>query len=161
MRSGDAWQWLPAGTDSAAPADATGCCVPPPGSNAMSIFHSRIAAVLVPVVAAGVIHAPGVVHAQVAATPPQPTPQQPLPADTPRVDFAQVDGNVDGSISRQEALAADDLQASFELLDTDRNQTISPTEFARWSRAGKSTPDVPKDPATAPGGSAGAQHVPD
>ena len=127
----------------------------------MSIFQSRIAAVLVPVVAAGVIHAPGVVHAQVAATPPQPTPQQPLPADTPRVDFSQVDGNVDGSISRQEALAADDLQASFELLDTDRNQTISPTEFARWSRAGKSTPDVPKDPATAPGGSAGAQHVPD
>ena len=91
----------------------------------MSILHSRIAALLVPVIAAGLIHAPGVVHAQVAATPPQPTPQQPLPADTPRVDFSQVDGNVDGSISRQEALAADDLQASFELLDTDRKALAS------------------------------------
>lgn len=114
---------------------------------------SRIAALLMPLIAAGAV------HAQVAAPPP--TPQQPLPADTPSVDFSQVDANRDGNISRPEALSAADLHASFELLDTDRNQSISPAEFARWSRAGKSAPDVPKDPATAPGGSAGAQHVPD
>src|SRR5690606_41185566 len=42
----------------------------PPGSNAMRIFHSRIAAVLVPVVPGGGVPAPGGGHAAVGAPPP-------------------------------------------------------------------------------------------
>lgn len=87
--------------------------------------------------------------------------QEPVDADTPKVDFAEVDLNRDGSISKQEALQTADLQASFDILDVNRDEALSPTEFARWSRAGKVTPKVPEDPSTAPGGSAGAQHMPD
>ncbi len=88
-------------------------------------------------------------------------PQEPAPADAPKVDFATVDENRDGSITRQEALPTADLHASFDLLDVDRNQSLSPTEFARWNRAGSPQPKVPRDPSTAPGGSAGSQHLPD
>lgn len=83
------------------------------------------------------------------------------PPDAPKLDFATADEDGDGNISKQEAGKFADLQASFDLLDVDRNQALSPTEFARFSRAGSPAPKVPADPTTAPGGSAGAQHVPD
>ena len=87
--------------------------------------------------------------------------QEPVDADTPKVDFSEVDVNRDGSINKQEALQTADLQASFDLLDANRDEALSPSEFARWSRAGKVAPKIPEDPSTAPGGSAGAQHMPD
>ncbi len=88
-------------------------------------------------------------------------PQEPAPADAPKIDFAELDADRDGNLSRQEALPTADLHASFDLLDVDRNQALSPTEFARWNRAGSAQPKTPPDPSTAPGGSAGAQHLPD
>lgn len=97
----------------------------------------------------------GLAHGQA-----QTVPQEPAPADAPKVDFADVDKNRDGNLTRDEALPIAALHASFDLLDVDRNQMLSPTEFAQWNRAGNTLPKVPEDPATAPGGSAGAQHLP-
>lgn len=113
-------------------------------------FRSNIATLLVPLVIAGMA------FAQAPAVP-----QEPPPADAPKVDFADVDKNRDGNVSRDEALSPADLQASFDLLDVDRNRQLSPVEFARWNRAGNPQPKIPSDPSTAPGGSAGAQHLPD
>src|SRR5690606_13251680 len=65
----------------------------------------------------------------------QTVPQEPAPADAPKLDFADVDKNGDGNLTRDEALPVADLHASFDLLDVDRNQMLSPTEFAQWNRA--------------------------
>lgn len=90
-------------------------------------------------------------------------PAEPVqPVDTLTIDFMTVDTDADRHLSREEARADPDLSATFEVLDTDRNGSLSPAEFSRWSRAGSIKTAPPGDPATAPyGGSAGAQHVPD
>jgi hypothetical protein len=80
--------------------------------------------------------------------------------DGPTIYFTTADRNGDGSISRQEALLVPDLTSAFEMLDADRDDMISPTEFSRWNRAAKTEPPTPRDPATAPSGSAGSQHMP-
>lgn len=111
--------------------------------------HYRAIALSLPFIAGGFVHAQ------------QTVPQEPAPADAPKVDFADIDENRDGNLSRQEALPTADLHASFDLLDVDRNQALSPTEFAQWNRAGSAQPKIPSDKSTAPGGSAGAQHLPE
>lgn len=97
----------------------------------------------------------GAAGAQTAA-PAQATSQ----IDTAKIDFVTVDKDRNGSLSKSEAASIADLESAFESLDADHDQAVSRTEFQRWSRAGKPV-SAPPDPATAPGGSAGAQHVPD
>lgn len=80
--------------------------------------------------------------------------------DAPKIDFAAVDSNGDGRLTKEETRIVADLAAAFEQLDADKDNSISRAEYQRWERAGKVN-DVPRDPATAPSGSAGAQHVPD
>jgi hypothetical protein len=80
--------------------------------------------------------------------------------DGPTVDYVKADRNGDGNISKPEALLVPDLTSAFEMLDSDRDELISPVEFSRWSRAGKVEAPRPADPPTAPGGSAGSQHMP-
>jgi hypothetical protein len=76
------------------------------------------------------------------------------------VAFATLDTNKDGKISRQEALAAPDLYDAFDQLDLNHDGFLSPAEFQAWPRALKSKDAAVRDPSTAPGGSAGAQHMP-
>jgi hypothetical protein len=52
----------------------------------------------------------------------------------------------------------DTQKAEFEMLDLNHDGYLSPKEFQAWTRALKD-PAV-RDPATAPSGSAGAQHMP-
>lgn len=80
-------------------------------------------------------------------------------ADTARIDFATVDKDENGRLSKEEARSIAELEGAFQHLDADQDQVISRTEFARWSRAGKTEGSV-ADPATAPRGSAGSQHMP-
>jgi Ca2+-binding EF-hand superfamily protein len=75
------------------------------------------------------------------------------------VAFATLDTNKDGKISREEALAAPDLADAFDALDVNHDGFLSPSEFQAWPRALK-TGAAKRDPSTAPGGSAGAQHMP-
>jgi|HubBroStandDraft_1064217.scaffolds.fasta_scaffold791363_1 hypothetical protein len=75
------------------------------------------------------------------------------------VAFATLDTNQDGKISRQEALAAPDLYDAFDSLDLNHDGFLSPAEFQAWPRALKSSDTAVRDPSTAPGGSAGAQHM--
>lgn len=81
------------------------------------------------------------------------------PADPPKIDFSTLDKDANGKLSKEEALPVVELDASFDRLDTDRDGSLSPTEFSHWGRAGKAVP-LPHDPTTAPSGSAGAQHMP-
>jgi hypothetical protein len=88
--------------------------------------------------------------------------QAPLPrppADISKLDFSSLDKDASAYLTKDETLALADLEGVFDTLDSDRDGRISPSEFSRWARAGKSTP-LPADPSTAPTGSAGAQHVP-
>jgi hypothetical protein len=104
-----------------------------------------------------------VIAVSVAAVQPvqagNPAPKVP---DGPKIDFVKADRSGDGNISMEEAQMVPDLTSAFEMLDSDRNELISRTEFARWSRAGNSDPPPPpvRDPATLPSGSAGSQHMP-
>lgn len=85
----------------------------------------------------------------VSASPPSKQPKQ------PSLDFPSVDANKDGKVSPEEVAYIDDLRASFPTLDINHDDALSASEFAKWNRAAK-----PADPTTAPGGSAGAQHMP-
>ncbi|HEV2701816.1 MAG TPA: EF-hand domain-containing protein [Steroidobacteraceae bacterium] len=76
------------------------------------------------------------------------------------VAFAALDANKDGKISMQEALAAPDLSDAFDKLDLNHDGFLTPAEFQAWPRALKSKDTAARDPSTAPGGSAGAQHMP-
>lgn len=104
-----------------------------------------------------------IVSAMLALLPAFPAPAQaPLPkpaADANRIDFSALDKDMNAYLTKDEVMATADLEGVYETLDTDHDGRISPTEFSRWSRAGKSAP-VPHDPSTAPTGSAGAQHMP-
>lgn len=88
-----------------------------------------------------------------------PAPEKASPVQ-PKVDFLTVDRNLDGALSKEEAAPITDLEKAFDTLDEDHSGAISPMEFSRWARAGKAAGKLP-DPATAPTGSAGAQHMPD
>ncbi len=92
----------------------------------------------------------------------QSPPAKPKPAATvaPRIDFVTLDKDANSMLSREEAKMIADLDGAFAQLDSDHDASISPAEFSRWSRAGKVGGARP-DPATAPSGSAGAQHMPD
>jgi len=92
------------------------------------------------------------VHGQVPA-------QKPSPSDEVKIDFSTLDKDADGKLSKVEIQSVADLEGVFGSLDKDNNGSLSSVEFSHWSRAGKSTP-APRDPATAPSGSAGAQHMP-
>ena len=76
------------------------------------------------------------------------------------VAFSTLDTNKDGKISLQEARAAPDLYASFDMLDLNHDGFLSPAEFQAWPRALKTPNAAARDPSTAPSGSAGAQHMP-
>lgn len=80
-------------------------------------------------------------------------------ADATAIDFSTVDKDSSRTITIEEAAAVTELHDVFNELDEDRNLFLTPNEFAAWPRAGKV--DSPKDPTTVPGGSAGAQHVPE
>jgi Ca2+-binding EF-hand superfamily protein len=74
------------------------------------------------------------------------------------VAFSTLDKNKDGKISLVEAKADPGLYEAFAMLDVNHDGSLTPAEFAAWPRAVKT--GVTRDPATAPGGSAGAQHMP-
>ena len=75
------------------------------------------------------------------------------------IAFSTLDTNKDGKISLSEARADPGLYEVFAMLDVNHDGYLTPAEFQAWPRALKTTGAVP-DPATAPGGSAGAQHMP-
>ena len=77
------------------------------------------------------------------------------------IGFQSVDANHDGKVSAQEAKTVADLSADFLTLDTDQDTLLTPVEFGRWSRAANISDALPSSPATGPGGSAGAQHMPE
>jgi hypothetical protein len=75
------------------------------------------------------------------------------------IAFSTLDSNKDGKISLDEARADPGLYEVFAMLDLNHDGFLTPQEFQAWPRALKT--DAPKrDPATTPGGSAGAQHMP-
>jgi hypothetical protein len=76
------------------------------------------------------------------------------------IAFSTLDTNHDGKISRGEARADPELSADFDMLDLNHDGYLSPEEFQAWSRALKTKSAAVRDPATVPGGSAGAQHMP-
>jgi EF hand len=76
------------------------------------------------------------------------------------IDFATLDVNGDGRVSLEEVRYVDDLRAAFNQLDSNSDKQLTPTEYAHWGRAGKTTDVQVIDPTTAPSGSAGAQHMP-
>ncbi len=78
--------------------------------------------------------------------------------EMPKLDFSKVDKDANGRLSKEEARAVAELEAAFAVLDTDHDGSLTPAEFSHWSRAGKAEM-APRDPATAPSGSAGAQHM--
>lgn len=98
----------------------------------------------------------GMAHAQA----PVPPIEKSVPADAPKIDFASVDADANGRLSKEETRIVADLAAAFDRLDADRDSFISKQEYLRWDRAGK-VEGPRRDPATGPSGSAGAQHVPD
>lgn len=83
-----------------------------------------------------------------------------MTAETTPIDFITVDKDASGALSVEETAALTDLHDAFQKLDVDRNMSLSPAEYANWSRAGKLQGEK-RDPATVPGGSAGAQHRPE
>lgn len=96
--------------------------------------------------------AAGMIHAQTPTS-------KSAAVDTPKIDFATIDKDANGKLTKEEALIVVELDAGFDKLDTDRDGSITPAEFSHWNRAGK-TVAVPHDPSIAPSGSAGAQHMP-
>jgi hypothetical protein len=76
------------------------------------------------------------------------------------IAFSTLDTNHDGKISRSEARADPGLYAEFDMLDLNHDGYLSPEEFQAWPRALKTKSTAAHEPATAPGGSAGAQHMP-
>jgi EF-hand domain/EF hand len=76
------------------------------------------------------------------------------------IAFSTLDMNKDGKLSLREARADPDLYMAFEMLDRNHDGYLTPLEFQAWPRALKNKDAAPRDPATAPSGSAGAQHMP-
>lgn len=80
----------------------------------------------------------------------------PSAAATPTNLFATLDKNKDGKLSNMEVKGSPELYTQFDALDKNRDGFLTAPEFAMWAPPGK----APVDPATAPGGSAGSQHMP-
>jgi Ca2+-binding EF-hand superfamily protein len=76
------------------------------------------------------------------------------------IAFSTLDTNKDGKISLSEARADPGLYEAFAMLDVNHDGYLTPAEFQAWPRALKTTSPAVHDPATAPSGSAGAQHMP-
>jgi hypothetical protein len=110
-------------------------------------------------IAVSLLLAVGMAGAGRAETPPDV--QKPAATDAPKIDFVTVDEDANGSLSKSEVLPVAALDAVLEQLDTNRDEALSPAEFALWDQAGEAAVAKPVDPATAPSGSAGAQHMPD
>lgn len=104
----------------------------------------RFSKSIVPITLALVIS--GLVSTEIPAAPPKST-----------IDFLDVDANKDGKVTPPEVEYIDDLRASFEALDANHDQALTPAEYARWARAAKARS---VDPSTLPSGSAGSQHMP-
>ncbi len=85
---------------------------------------------------------------------------QGIGAELKRIAFSTLDTNKDGKLSLTEARADPDLYMAFEMLDRNHDGYLTPLEFQAWPRALKTKDSAPRDPATAPSGSAGAQHMP-
>ncbi len=81
-------------------------------------------------------------------------------AELKPIAFSTLDTNKDGKLSPSEARADPDLYMAFEMLDLNHDGFLTPKEFQAWPRALKSKDGAAPDPATAPSGSAGAQHMP-
>jgi Ca2+-binding EF-hand superfamily protein len=75
--------------------------------------------------------------------------------------FSAVDANKDGKVSLLEARADPELYAEFAALDINQDGFLTPAEFSAWPRAAKTKDVTARDPTTGPGGSAGAQHMPE
>jgi Ca2+-binding EF-hand superfamily protein len=76
------------------------------------------------------------------------------------IAFSTLDTNKDGKISLSEARADPGLYEAFAMLDVNHDGYLTPAEFQAWPRALKTKDAEVHDPATAPSGSAGAQHMP-
>jgi EF hand len=81
-------------------------------------------------------------------------------AELKPIAFSTLDTNKDGKLSVMEARGDPDLYMAFEMLDLNHDGFLTPMEFAAWPRALKTQTTPVRDPATAPSGSAGAQHMP-
>ncbi|HWL62536.1 MAG TPA: hypothetical protein VNQ32_07055 [Steroidobacteraceae bacterium] len=77
-----------------------------------------------------------------------------------KIDFRTLDQDANGNLSREEVKGVTELTGQFDTLDADHDRALSRPEFQRWHRANTSA-EEPRDPTTAPGGSAGAQHMPE
>ncbi|MDQ2640242.1 MAG: hypothetical protein M3Y79_06655 [Pseudomonadota bacterium] len=86
--------------------------------------------------------------------------EEPTATEAVKIDFVTVDKDSNGSLSKEEVKAVTDLTGQFDTLDADHDRGLSRAEFQRWHRANTSTAE-PRDPTTVPGGSAGAQHMPE
>jgi len=64
---------------------------------------------------------------------------KPPAAPKPPVSFAAIDTNVDGKISRDEVRYMDDLNGAFGTLDANADKQLTPGEYAKWSRAARSS----------------------
>jgi Ca2+-binding EF-hand superfamily protein len=77
------------------------------------------------------------------------------------IAFSTMDANKDGKVSLLEARADPELYAEFSTLDINQDGFLTPVEFSAWPRAAKTKDTASRDPTTGPGGSAGAQHMPE
>lgn len=96
----------------------------------------------------------------IAATGPAIADEAATSSETVKIDFLTLDKDANGSLTGEEVKAVTELAAQFDTLDADHDRALSRTEFQRWHRA-NTTAEEPRDPTTVPGGSAGAQHMPE
>lgn len=94
----------------------------------------------------------------IAAEPPSAA--APASTDKVKIDFGTLDKDADGSLTKEEVKAVAELQPLFDTLDADHDRVLSQPEFQRWRGASTSAGKA-RDPTTVPGGSAGAQHMPE
>ena len=86
--------------------------------------------------------------------------QAPAAAAKSPLDFHTVDADRDGRVSPMEVRYIDDLRSAFGTLDSNKDDFLTPPEYSKWKRAGKTPEALPLDPSTGPSGSNGAQHMP-
>ncbi len=112
--------------------------------------------------AAGVAQTPGKAPPQANA------PQANAPASNPpkqsppqASDFRSLDKDSDGFVSLSEAEPAVRCMMCSQRSTATRTASSRQSEFATWSGADKTRTPTPASPATGPGGSGNAQHMPD
>lgn len=129
--------------------------------NVKRVIHRELSGVVV--LAAGLCASLSLVAAEPAGKPTGPATTAPADAASPSPAaqlFAKLDGDQDGRISRVEGRSNASLQGAFDRLDANRDGFLTTTEFALWEEAGKPGTGTTPDPALAPSGSNGAQHMP-